>query len=877
MLMNSLLNALACGCWIVLLMHARLVVAQQNVVNIGVIIPYKSTRCIQLTFTSPLKPIYDRPSRHTIQDPVLNGSARKLLEITQEDINSDPIYRVPNVEFRLLWRDSEGSKGKGVNSAIELATANNMVGLIAEYTSGVTNPVALAMGSFGVYQCSAASTSPELSDKNEYPYFFRTLPSDRYQGAALARFVQFFQWKKVALLTVNTPYGFGIASNFLPEAEKANITILRNEAFTENGLDFRLQIQSIRRSDARIIIVIGYDNDVIVMLREAKRQGIFGPDYVWIGTDGVLTMYNLLNEVDTRGNYTDEDRSNLEGMLFTFPSEKGGKEWDAVNSRYAARNNGEFPKPFSYFFRDCLLTLALGVKRLVTTRGFTIQQVLERRTNVPVSDFINTPFNGSSGPMEFDENADRVPNFILYNVVRNAIVGTISLDSKGVMTPTIPVTFRSGLTIPPKDGIILQRELIEILSPIGISILTLYGLGIIASMVCCVILVLNRGTAPVKQMSLVFLTLKGASYQNVGEFSVSLSVKYLKDPFLFSISFIITLINLIILSTWTYLDRLVPTEMTILNAGFFHYECRSTSLALQNTFTILLMSYNGILLLAAIVLAWVCRNVHSAYRETNFILYAAQNILICSIVVVGLVFGVSGAAFGAVLYLRVSLTWVATTFVMIATIGRVAFVSLFARDSVLKRSSQKGSWGGSSENRGSNRRANGNPEESGEFEVADERVVVNGYGQMELLLAVKDGNRTLAKWEKKKVIYSPTSRSLGILHPDTLIGEMVLVNNTVTIAESISIEDCVEIRFGNKIRILQFTSPVSLEKFLDITTPGLKFMPGVGLQNRKTMLRSIDQGMELQTPSTALTSPVTPQASYLGQPGESRWAPAPGW
>ncbi|KAJ3094412.1 hypothetical protein HDU96_001689, partial [Phlyctochytrium bullatum] len=822
-----------------------------------------------------------------------------MLQLTEREINTEPRYQIPGVQLRLLFRDSFNQPSLAVKHAIELAQSNTTIAFIGEYYSGVTIPMALATGSFRILQCSGTATTPELSDKTNYPYFFRTVPSDTNQGIALVEIVKYYGWKKVALITVNSNYGFGIASSFLKAASASNITLLRNEAFNartnETEIpDFKLQVQSIKQSDARIIIVIGYEIETVYLLREARAQGLVGPNYVWIGTDGVKTMYSLLHDAGRRKGWNDTDRQNIEGMLYVAPNERVGpsKEWEAVDERYKAENNGELPKPNSYFCRDCLLGYALGLKNLLSS-GVSLQQIMNRNVTIRATDFAGQSFNGSSGLLVFDQNGDRLPNYVVSNVRNGGLIDALSIIPNSNLSKPIeqltPVVFPSGSSVAPADGIVFTREAIDFGSGIGIAVLGVYFLGILATLVACVVLIVNRGTAPVKQLSMPFLLVKGAGValfylsvvgwlgkveetglclvqQWVGWVGFSLvmqgilpkcwrvfrifenkrmnSVKYLRDPFLLTVSCIITLINVAILGSWTIIDKLAPYQMQEVTTGTLHYECRSSSYAVQNTFNIILMAYNGCLLLTSIGLAWACRNVHSAYRETNYILYAAQNVLVCSIVVVGLVYGIPSGAYMAILYLRLALMWVAATFVMLATVGRVAFMSIMSKDSVFRKSNKSGgSWGGGAGREGTNSnelKLSGIRRQSGagrSVEIEDEtdsyeeneKVTVNGYGQVEMMLAVKDGNRVLSKWEKKRVVYNPTSRVLGILDPETLVGEMIVVSNSVNIADSVTFEDCVEVNYGNnRVRVLQFTKVSAIERFLEITTPALKIVSPTG-------------------------------------------------
>ncbi|KAJ3215007.1 hypothetical protein HDU67_000960 [Dinochytrium kinnereticum] len=284
------------------------------------------------------------------------------------------------------------------------------------------------------------------------------------------------------------------------------------------------------------------------------------------------------------------------------------------------------------------------------------------------------------------------------------------------------------------------------------------------------------------------------------------SASHLRDKYLLLMSLPITLINLAILTTWQILDPLQPIRVENASTARFHYECQSNSPTLQRSFTLTLMIYNTLLLLLAMLLAYATRNAANAYRETLYILYAAQNVFLCGVVVVAIVFS-GGTGYTASLALRVAMTLFATCFVWAVLVGRVALVTGRA----VNLGFQEGLENGSS--------SSGIP--SG---------IISGTsdaGSDTFIIPVKDGVKTFEMWERRKVIYSTSSRLLAIVHIESNTGDTILLTPTTTLSPSPH-QDCLEIRNPTAFfKILQFGNARSLEKCGEITQPALKGGSGV--------------------------------------------------
>lgn len=93
-------------------------------------------------------------------------------------------------------------------------------------------------------QVSFGSTSPALSDRREFPLFYRTVAPDSSHHPARIAFLMHFGWDTVATFSQNEE-GYSLAVNDLvTELERANITCAATISFAET--DFKEQLKLLR-------------------------------------------------------------------------------------------------------------------------------------------------------------------------------------------------------------------------------------------------------------------------------------------------------------------------------------------------------------------------------------------------------------------------------------------------------------------------------------------------------------------------------------------------------------------------------------------------------------------------------------------------------
>uniref|UniRef100_W5M349 G-protein coupled receptors family 3 profile domain-containing protein n=1 Tax=Lepisosteus oculatus TaxID=7918 RepID=W5M349_LEPOC len=199
-----------------------------------------------------------------------------------EEINSD-YSLLPNITLGYQIVDSCASPTQTLRAAFTL------INVIAESGSSQSIAIARTIGPFTMPLVSYFSTCSCLSNKKEFPTFFRTIPSDFYQAKALALLVKRFGWSWIGAIESENDYGrFGVQS-FTEEVQKYGVCI----AFTETILrtyprhKILKVVDTIKESTAKIILAFVPEGDLYPLMQEITRQNITGIQ--WIASEAWVT------------------------------------------------------------------------------------------------------------------------------------------------------------------------------------------------------------------------------------------------------------------------------------------------------------------------------------------------------------------------------------------------------------------------------------------------------------------------------------------------------------------------------------------------------------------------------------------------------------
>jgi ABC-type branched-subunit amino acid transport system substrate-binding protein len=306
--------------------------------------------------------------------------------------------------------DTQTKPQPGIDAAQKLISIEGVSGIVGALSSGVTIPVAQSVATPAeIAMISPASTSPVITGLSDKDFLFRSVPSDAFQGVALAEVVDDAGYKNMGILYVNNDYGEGLAESFKDAFEKKGGKVSRSLAYEPGNASYRGELSKAASKDAEALLLIGYPENGVTILRQALEEGFFNK---FVYTDG-LKAPEIIDAIGAKY---------LNGSFGTAPQ--------AMTDTPAAKNylsayKQEFgevpPKPFIDTSYDAVYVLALAAVKAGGDDGKAIRDALRDVANPPGEKVLpgewskavkllgegkDIDYVGASGSLDFDETGD---------------------------------------------------------------------------------------------------------------------------------------------------------------------------------------------------------------------------------------------------------------------------------------------------------------------------------------------------------------------------------------------------------------------------------------------------------------------------------------
>ncbi|XP_056621609.1 extracellular calcium-sensing receptor-like [Triplophysa dalaica] len=153
---------------------------------------------------------------------------------------------------------------------------------------GSTHSIAVSsvLGLFRVPMVSYYATCTCLSDREKYPSFFRTIPSDAFQVRAMMQILRHFGWTWVGVIYSDDDYGIYAAQSFHQEMQLHGGCVAFSEIMPyDNRRDIQRIVKVIEASTAKV--VVAFSTDLLALMDELLLQNVTGLQ--WIASEAWTT------------------------------------------------------------------------------------------------------------------------------------------------------------------------------------------------------------------------------------------------------------------------------------------------------------------------------------------------------------------------------------------------------------------------------------------------------------------------------------------------------------------------------------------------------------------------------------------------------------
>ncbi|XP_012732631.2 taste receptor type 1 member 1 [Fundulus heteroclitus] len=230
-----------------------------------------------------------RPNKHGFH-------LMQAMRFAVEEINSDtgPLPLLPGVKLGYQIYDI-CSNPASVLATLDLleqqyqnsSNTQKSVGVIGPDSSSKSFAPAALLGAYVIPQISYEASNEMLSNKQMYPAFFRTIPSDKNQVAAMIQLLVRFNWMWIALLGSDNDYGLQGMQSLSEQASQYGICIpyqgIIPTASEETAQTMRNMVDNILKTKVNTIVVFSSKTKFHDFLPYVLERNV--TEKVWIGTE----------------------------------------------------------------------------------------------------------------------------------------------------------------------------------------------------------------------------------------------------------------------------------------------------------------------------------------------------------------------------------------------------------------------------------------------------------------------------------------------------------------------------------------------------------------------------------------------------------------
>ncbi|XP_005754817.1 extracellular calcium-sensing receptor-like [Pundamilia nyererei] len=239
-----------------------------------------------LSFTSQPQ----QPTCHGFYELGFRQAQTMAFAIDEINRNSNLL---PNVTLGYTLYDNCVTLGIGFRAALSLASGQEeniildnrctgnlpVIGIVGDSSSTHSIAISNVLGLYRVPMVSYFATCSCLTDRQKYPSFFRTIPSDAFQVRAMIQILKHFGWTWAGLLVSDDDYGLHAARSLQSDLSLSGegcLAYFEILPWDKDMDELRRIVNVMKMSSARVVIVFAHHSRIVNLMEEVVRQNLTG-------------------------------------------------------------------------------------------------------------------------------------------------------------------------------------------------------------------------------------------------------------------------------------------------------------------------------------------------------------------------------------------------------------------------------------------------------------------------------------------------------------------------------------------------------------------------------------------------------------------------
>ena len=317
----------------------------------------------------------------TGDNAVYGQGMKRAVELAFKEANMSEEVLAAGYEFVLRAEDDQGDPKQAVNVANLLAGDSDVIGVIGHFNSGCTIPASPVYEEAGMAMVTVSS-NPQITAQG-FDVVNRIVARDDAQGSFAAGLVyEDLGYTRVAVIDDSTPYGQGLADEFVKTFEAIGGELVAREAIQTREVDFTALVTRIRSLEPDAVYYAGAHTEGGLISKQMTEGDL---DVPLIGGDIIFSDEYI----------TIAGAANAEGDMATIlglPLDQQARGQD-FRAAYEAEY-GVGPEAYDSYAYDAAAIFVQAVLASAPTRADVVPAVR------------GIVYDGVTGTTQFDENGD---------------------------------------------------------------------------------------------------------------------------------------------------------------------------------------------------------------------------------------------------------------------------------------------------------------------------------------------------------------------------------------------------------------------------------------------------------------------------------------